>query len=277
MGVFLNGVTEYLLSGETDTNTVAVLQSYLGSLDRTCLTLFMSISGGVSWELIVNALLRVHAVYGLLFVLFVASMMLAALNIFAGVFVNDAIEVAQQDRDLVLQMESSANRRMMKELREMFLEFDTDESGTLTREEFMEAWQDPEVMIRFRQLGVELRDAKSLFEMLGIADNDELAVDEFVDVCLRAKTLTRPVDLQSFLQQNRRTTDSFKRAIERLDRNIGKLVGKVNPVSDFGRSSPTHSLAIPHFPPRNRLSFEDSAPSTPMNLRVPPSAKPVLM
>jgi len=277
MGVFLNGVTEYLLSGETDTNTVAVLQSYLGSLDRTCLTLFMSISGGVSWELIVNALLRVHAVYGLLFVLFVASMMLAALNIFAGVFVNDAIEVAQQDRDLVLQMESSANRRMMKELREMFLEFDTDESGTLTREEFMEAWQDPEVMIRFRQLGVELRDAKSLFEMLGIADNDELAVDEFVDVCLRAKTLTRPVDLQSFLQQNRRTTDSFKRALERLERNMGKLVGKVNPVSHFGGSSPTHSLAIPHSPPRNRLSFEDSAASTPVNLRVPPSAKPLLM
>ena len=58
--VFLGGVTTYLVSGETDAATAVTLQTYFGALDGTMLTLFLCISGGIRWELIVRALMEVH-------------------------------------------------------------------------------------------------------------------------------------------------------------------------------------------------------------------------
>lgn len=47
-------------------------KQYFGSLDRTMLTLFMSISGGVSWEDAIEPLRETSAFYVVLFVVYVA-------------------------------------------------------------------------------------------------------------------------------------------------------------------------------------------------------------
>jgi len=221
-----------MASGHADADTVDSLEAYFGTLEETMLTLFLSISGGVSWESLVRTLTKVHVIYGVLFVMYIASMMLAALNIFAGIFVNDAIEMAQNDRDVQLQTEAIRNKAMVKDLKDIFQEFDRDHNGTLTRQEFMDAWRNPEVLVRFRHLGVEPVDGHSLFEMLDISGDDELDIDEFVTMCLRAKTLTRPVDLQSFIQQGRRHNDFVRRQIARLQRSIENRAGNVD--SDMG-------------------------------------------
>ena len=225
---FLNGVSEYLMYGEPDPEASGVLRSYFGALDATLLTLFMSISGGVSWEVLVHALMQVHVVYGLSFVVFIACMQFAALNIIAGIFVNDAIEMAQRDGHIVLQAESTRNKSLVEDLKKLFLESDTDQSGTLTLEEFMQAFQNPAVQARFKFLGVEITDAESLFEMLDTADTDEILIDEFVSVCLRAKTLTRPLDLQSFIQQNRRTDRWLRRGLVNIEHHLDKLAEKMD-------------------------------------------------
>ena len=72
------------------------------------------------------------------------------LNIIAGIFVNDAIEMAQSDRHILLQAESTRNKSLVCDLKKLFLEFDTDQSGTLTLEEFMQAFQNPAVQVRFQ-------------------------------------------------------------------------------------------------------------------------------
>ena len=74
------------MSDASDPEVVAVLYSYFRGLDRTILTLFMCISGGVSWEVAVGALMQIHVVCGVIFVMVIAGMMLAALNIIAGIF-----------------------------------------------------------------------------------------------------------------------------------------------------------------------------------------------
>ena len=74
---------------------------------------------------------------------------------------NDAIEMAQHDRDIVLQTGAMRNKATDNDLKELFLDFDKDENGSLTREEFMEAWHKPEVLVRFWHLGVEPVDGHS--------------------------------------------------------------------------------------------------------------------
>jgi len=233
---FLNGVSEYLISGASDPEAVGVLQSYFSSLESTLLTLFMSISGGVSWEVLVSALMKIHAAFGFLFVVFIACMQFAALNIIAGIFVNDAIEMAQRDRHIVLQAESTRNKSLVCDLKKLFLESDTDQSGTLTLEEFMQAFQNPAVQARFRFLGVELTDAESLFDLMDTAGTDEILIDEFVSVCLRAKTLTRPLDLQSFIQQNRRTDRWLRRALVNIEHHLDRLADKMDKSAERSES-----------------------------------------
>ena len=159
---------------------------------------------------------------GVLFIVFMAAMTLAVLNIIAGIFVNDAIEMAQMDRDIVLQAEAGRNKAMINELTMLFGEFDIDRSGTITLDDLTEAFNDPEVNARFRMLGVEEMDAAALFRTLDVDGSEQLDIKEFVTGCLRAKTLTRPVDFQTFIRESRRTArrqhDQFKHVVSKLDR-----------------------------------------------------------
>ena len=226
--IFLDGVSEYLMSGATDREVVGALEQYFANLHRTLLTLFMCSFGGISWESVIDIMMNIHGVYGLIFVLFIASMMLAALNIIAGIFVNDAIEMASDDREVVSQAEAQRDRAIERELKHMFMEFDTDNSGTLTMEEFTHAMEHPEVQARFRHLGLDFTDARSIFEMLDISDKDALAIKEFIIVCLRAKSLTRPLDHLSFLQERRRFDQRFRNFFANLDGQLGKLTEQMD-------------------------------------------------
>ena len=153
--------------------------------------------------------------------------MLAVLNIFSGIFVNDAIELSQMDRDNVSQMESKRNQAMIKDLMDLFRESDNDNSGTLSRKEFMAAFGSPKLLSKLGHLGVELTDVEGLLEILGISEDDELVIDEFVNMCLCAKTLKRPVDLQSFIQQNRRNTDQVRRGLTKIESRFESLREKI--------------------------------------------------
>jgi len=262
---FLNGVSEYLMSGASHPEIVGVLKSYFGALDVTLLTLFMSISGGVNWEVLVTALMKIHVAFGFLFVAFIACMQLAALNIIAGIFVNDAIEMAQSDRHIVLQAESTRNKTLVCDLKRLFLEFDTDQSGTLTLDEFMQAFQNPAVQARFRLLGVELTDAESLFDMLDIAETDEVLIDEFVSVCLRAKTLTRPLDLQSFIQQTRRTDRWLRSGLIHIEHQLDRLAEKMDNSVEKAQSalrSKSRQITLLQRPPASLGSHTEPSSSS---------------
>ena len=218
---FLNGVAGHIASGKAHPSQVVELQSSFGSLSRCLLTLFMSITGGMDWQTALRALSHLHTVYGLVFIFFVALMTLAALNIIAGIFVNDAIEMAQMDRDIVLQTEAKKNKDTVRELSVSFAECDTDESGTITVDELTEAFNNPEVTARFRMLGVEETDAAALFHTMDTDGSEEVDIGEFVTGCLRAQSLARPVDLQTFLRESRRLGKShqkhFKQVALKLD------------------------------------------------------------
>jgi len=219
--VFLNAVSDYVGSGAAEAALVVELENHFGRLDRAVLTLFMSITGGISWEVPMNAMLSIHVAYGMLFVFFVAAMTLAALNVVAGIFVNDAIEMAQLDRDIVIHAEAERNKATINELLELFIEADSDNSGTLTVTELIDAWKIPEISARFRILGVEQGDAAALFRTLDVDGSESIDIDDFVTGCLRAKTLTRPVDFLTFIRESRRQAQNvhhqFKQVAAKLD------------------------------------------------------------
>ena len=80
----------------------------------------------------------ISSVYACVFVLFVLSMVLAALNVIIGIFVNDAVEMARLDSDIKVQLELDEHRQYLQDLTELFQEIDTKHHGSITLEEFQE-------------------------------------------------------------------------------------------------------------------------------------------
>ena len=66
---------------------------------------------------------------GILLLLYVAVMFLALLNVVTGIFVNDAVEMAHMDRDIVMRFESDKRQQYVDGLRDFFHELDRNGNG----------------------------------------------------------------------------------------------------------------------------------------------------
>merc|ERR1719284_1070246 len=133
--IFLHGVAGYIQHANSSDPYVDSMQEYFSSMPMTLLTLFMSITGGVSWWDVQRLLLQVHLVYGIVFLCFISIMMLAVLNIITGIFVTDAVEMAASDRDIMMLAEQEMKLDQVKKLRQLFEHFGSDQSS-VTLEEF---------------------------------------------------------------------------------------------------------------------------------------------
>merc|ERR1719502_40271 len=99
-------------------------------------TLFMAISGGVSWFDVCDPLRRLHLVWLTVFLTFITFTYFAVLNVVTGVFCQSAIESANNDQDAMLQSFLANKALYTERFKQLFKSIDTDDSGVITREEF---------------------------------------------------------------------------------------------------------------------------------------------
>ena len=219
--VVLNGVAGYVEGAHSDDAYVDSMQVYFCSMPMTLLTLFMSITGGLSWWEVQRLLLEVHVVYGLLFVCFISIMLLAVLNIITGIFVNDALEMAASDQDVMMQAEQEMKLDQVKKLRQLFDRFDSNEKSVLTLGDFESHIRDPEVQVILGMLGLDISEAPAFFKLLDVDKSGEVEIDEFVMGCLNLKGKTKMMDMEVTVQDTRRMVkklvDSQKFLNIRLD------------------------------------------------------------
>jgi len=202
--LFVHGVSEYLSEAGPDDPFADEMQTYFGSMLMTLLTLFMSISGGVSWWEVMQLLIEVSLIYAFLFVFYVLVTVLAAMNIITGIFVNDAMEAARADHDLMMQLEQQGTKALMASLQSIFSEIDQDKGGTITFEEFEKNIKRDEVRVIFQMLGIDVTDAVSFFKVLDADGSDVLEIEEFVMGCLRFKGNAKTIDIECHVLETKK-------------------------------------------------------------------------
>merc|ERR1712136_632409 len=168
------------------------------------LTLFMSITGGVSWWELQRLLLQIHVVYGMVFVCFISIMSLAVLNIITGIFVTDAVDMAASDQDVMMQAEQEIKFDQVKKLRELFERFGSDEKCVLTLDDFQSHIRDSEVQVILGTLGLDISEASAFFKLLDVDKSGEVEIDEFVMGCLNLKGKTKMMDMEVSVADTRR-------------------------------------------------------------------------
>jgi len=209
--------------------SAAEVYRLFGSIGKTVYSLLQAMLGGVSWGVMSDALFNVGWPLAALFFFYVSFTMLAVLNIITGVFVDNAVETAKTQRDVLVQKEFDLKEKYLAEMRELFIEMDDDRSGTVTLQEIKEYFSDPRVMSYFQVLGIDPNDTEKLFRLIDDDDSGDVNVEEFLLGCMRLKGGARSIDVHQLLHEVKRLELSFERLAQQVT-DISSRVKTKRPV-----------------------------------------------
>eukprot|EP00931_Biecheleriopsis_adriatica_P009199 TRINITY_DN11027_c0_g1_i9.p1 TRINITY_DN11027_c0_g1~~TRINITY_DN11027_c0_g1_i9.p1 ORF type:complete len:541 (-),score=91.31 TRINITY_DN11027_c0_g1_i9:65-1687(-) len=174
---------------------------YFGSLWKSMLTLFMTISGGIDWKDALEPLLEVDALGVVFYVAYILMMVLCVMNVLTGIFCQAAVETAQTDRDKVIQSQLLEKQRYIETLKTLFDQFDDSRDGKCSFEEFKKHIQNPNMQALLRSLDIEVRDAMTIFELFDSDGSGEIDLDEFVTACITLRGGAKAVHMEKVSAQ----------------------------------------------------------------------------
>eukprot|EP00913_Durusdinium_trenchii_P003340 g3092.t1 len=176
-----------------------------GSLWKTLYVLFLSIAGGLDWGAAADLFIRTENYIAVLaFLFYVALVAMAVLNVVTAVFVEYAMKMAEDDRDLVIQDYLDKDSKFSKDAVAVFQEADADDSGSITFEEFTNHLEDVRVQAFLRSMGLDGVEAVRLFKLLDADCNGEIEINEFVSGCMVLRGGAKTLDLAMLLMEQQK-------------------------------------------------------------------------
>jgi len=203
--LFTQMVSDYRLYNAEEGDDQAELRRFFGSIGNATLTLFQAVTGGISWYMITDPLQsHMSAGAAIVFCLYVAFMLFALLNVVTGVFVDTAINKTKEQTDIFMinnvreLFGKCLDREMtwvefnskldlpemmryfdfldvdVSDARALFTLIDTDASGSIDCEEFLESCLrlkgpakalDHQVLMReVSDMGMQMRKVLNILE-----------------------------------------------------------------------------------------------------------------
>jgi len=175
------------------------------------------------------------------FVLFYVYSAWALLAVMTGVVSENMIAIREQMRREDEQRETRRKAMITNTLMELFKAADTDQSGTVSREEFEAMLKDLTMMKRlFKHTNIQIRELENLFDWLDHDEGGTITIDEFMQ---GFKWVNEPLRAKSLVKFQERLTCDFKTLEGTVTRQIGRRfddlgqvisqpLGKVHAIAD---------------------------------------------
>lgn len=192
---FADGTVAYCMQHSMTSASTNPMRHYFGTLSGACVSLFMTMSGGVDWADIWEALSPLPPEYQFAFLAFVTFSTMALLNVVTAVFVDNAMQRSQNDRELLVQQEMEQKMSYVTTLQRVFEELDSNGSGTLTLNEFEKQIQDENILTYLSVLELDIDQVRILLPLLDLDQNGEVDIEEFITGCLRLKGGAKSLDM----------------------------------------------------------------------------------
>jgi len=128
--------TEFVLTNKVNgvIRNRTTINPYFGSLTQTMISLFQAVTGGIDWRDLTDVLSKETSPWIILpFLVYVAFNQIAMLNVISGVFLETAMEIAREEKDIYV----------VRNARLVFTAVDYNKSGTVTWEDFESALDHP--------------------------------------------------------------------------------------------------------------------------------------
>uniref|UniRef100_A0A7S0FZ66 EF-hand domain-containing protein n=1 Tax=Pyrodinium bahamense TaxID=73915 RepID=A0A7S0FZ66_9DINO len=198
--IFTQSAVDYMADTE---EWDPALDGFWGGLEASMLTLFKSISGGLSWHEALLPLADISRVLVWLFCVYIFLTCFAVLNVMTGVFCNSAIENAANDPEVLVQSLVESKKEYMQKVENLFKDLDTKDPGSITLAELETCLSDETLNACFAALGIDTDDAWQLFKLLDTNKAHVVDIEEFVWGCTRLRGSATAVDMNALLHDSR--------------------------------------------------------------------------
>eukprot|EP00931_Biecheleriopsis_adriatica_P088243 TRINITY_DN62606_c0_g1_i1.p1 TRINITY_DN62606_c0_g1~~TRINITY_DN62606_c0_g1_i1.p1 ORF type:complete len:604 (+),score=104.96 TRINITY_DN62606_c0_g1_i1:131-1813(+) len=217
-------VTDFMVESKRASRTIQHekdMEFFFGSLFKTMFAMLMTIAGGIDWRDAAVPLMEASGVAFTLYLCFVLFMTFCVLNVVTGIFCQCAVETANNDRDNVIRFQLQEKTTYVRMLTDLFQQWDDNGNGKCTYEEFHSHLEDRETQALLNSLGIDARDALTLFEMLDVDEggDGEIDLDEFVTGCITLRGGAKAVQLEKAVSANYTMTA----ALEKIDSALSQL------------------------------------------------------
>ena len=175
--VFVQGTANHVDDATLGNNHVSHLVSHFGDLPTSCITLFMCITNGVDWNEVSTALKDLPATYIAISVFYILLMVFSVSNIVTGIFVQEDIEMATHDIELVEQTEKARTKESVNSLKTLFHRLDPDGLCYLQKSELVSVLQLHDVQATLSSLSLKVHAVESLFTLLDIDEDGIVEID----------------------------------------------------------------------------------------------------
>jgi len=176
---------------------------YYGSVIRSSLSMYMAITGGISWQELIRPLLQhnidtdsvsvMAPVLSVVFCLYVAFALLCMLNVITGVFVEHALNGARRERDLALVL------RLRQVVDNMDLR-----KGRMRWDDFESQLTSQEMSAYLSSLDLDKSDAKGLFDLFDYDQTGAIDAEDFINGCIRIHGQAQSRDLVTLMVEVQR-------------------------------------------------------------------------
>lgn len=193
-----------------------VLRSFWSSVPESMLTLFMSITGGLSWVEALEPLRDATPIAAAFMLLYIFITIFAILNVVTGVFCNNAIESAKADKEIAIMKQMSWHQSQLRTLKGVFREIDADTSNMITFLELEEALSQKKLSSFMESMDISTQDIWTLFMVLDADESGEISLEEFVEGCMQLQGPAQSVQLARMRYETKITRQEIKRVFDEI-------------------------------------------------------------
>lgn len=205
----------------------SLLITYYGTLSRTILTLFMTISGGMLWNEALRPLSEIHWVVDILFLFYIFSTVFCCLNIMTGIFVDNAQVSKKTDETVVRQEWEKERRQWIADAAELFYKVDADDKGEVTKTKLTNNLYTDKVQTLLRKLGIHADGytPSELWELMDLGGSGTVMQAEFAHAVRQMMGQGRGIDIYRIKRDTRSLTRDFAALKKHLQTVFPELKG----------------------------------------------------
>lgn len=207
--IFVQGCITFLLNSEQSESPMhaseySLLMKYFGSVEECIMTLIQATTGGNDWSVFYDALSPSGTSNCALFIFFIGFFQIALLNVLTGIFVENAMKLAQPDPYTVALEQRKMELLEAAELRHVCRDLENPHSGKISPEDFEKGFHSGKLRAHLRVLGLDIKDTQKFFSVLSATSGEnEIDIETFVNGCMKLKGQATAIDLQSLWCETR--------------------------------------------------------------------------
>eukprot|EP00747_Dinoflagellata_sp_TGD_P094445 gnl/TRDRNA2_/TRDRNA2_166121_c2_seq1.p1 gnl/TRDRNA2_/TRDRNA2_166121_c2~~gnl/TRDRNA2_/TRDRNA2_166121_c2_seq1.p1 ORF type:complete len:266 (+),score=57.14 gnl/TRDRNA2_/TRDRNA2_166121_c2_seq1:1-798(+) len=156
------------------------------------------------------------------------------MNIVTGVFVESALMSAKEDKDA----------EMRSSMKEMFDEFDDDESGTINWAELVSLLGQKGNRKMLKSMGMDVSKLKALFTLLS-GNKEEVNINELILGCQRIHGPAKAVDLEMLMFYNKQMAICQLEHATAVENDLRFLLANMQFIIDLNQGESTGGAGLP--------------------------------